>query len=184
MVWDNFESAAGIPGTEVTPRLPAADLEQLKTLLRALRGGRSRLLLTSRSPEPWLGVGEAYRLPPGGLQGEERWDYCNAGLADLGLKPDREDPHFAALGLLDRGLPEAFDSLLQLIWRRAPKPGLGALGKEHAGTLDEGPGEGLDRQADNQAVGGRQGDAADYHRVKQGLVEAYASHDSLRKVVS
>ncbi|MBK1648393.1 tetratricopeptide repeat protein [Rhabdochromatium marinum] len=165
IVWDNFESAAGIPGTEVTPQLPETDRQQLGTLIQGLRGGKSRLLLTSRSRESWLATTAVYRLPLGGLQGEERWEYCNAVVADLGLRPKREDAHygalmdaldghplamravllrlgetsaetllaeleaafsgsegdestrriFAALALLDAGLPDAFAPLLQLI---------------------------------------------------------------------
>jgi len=165
IVWDNFESAAGIPGTEVTPQLPETDRQQLGALIKGLRGGKSRLLLTSRSRETWLAPTAVYRLPLGGLQGEERWEYCNAVVADLGLRPNREDAHygalmdvldghplamravllrlgetlaetllvelevafagsegdestrriFAALALLDAGLPDAFAPLLQLI---------------------------------------------------------------------
>ncbi|EGV31729.1 Tetratricopeptide TPR_2 repeat-containing protein [Thiorhodococcus drewsii AZ1] len=165
IVWDNFESAAGIPGTEVTPQLPETDRQQLGALIKGLRGGKSRLLLTSRSRETWLATTAVYRLPLGGLQGEERWEYCNAVVADLGLRPKREDAHygalmdaldghplamravllrlgetsaetllaeleaafagsegdestrriFAALALLDAGLPDAFAPLLQLI---------------------------------------------------------------------
>ncbi len=165
LVWDNFESAAGIEGTEVTPLLPEGDRRQLKALLSKLRGGKSRILITSRSPESWLTPTEVYRLPLGGLVGEEQWEYCNAVVRDLGLRPRRDDKHyaalmneldghplalravllrlqdkgaeellaelkraftgaegdestrriFAALGLLDRGLPEAYAPILQLI---------------------------------------------------------------------
>jgi hypothetical protein len=66
IVWDNFESAAGIAGTEVTPLLTDADRQLLKSLLRALRGGRSKVLITSRSPEAWLSLQDVYRLPLGG----------------------------------------------------------------------------------------------------------------------
>jgi len=186
IVWDNFESAAGIPGTEVEPLLTESDRDQLKGLLKSLRGGRTRLLITSRSPEHWLDVGAAYRLPLTGLVGEERWAYCNAVLADLGLKSDRGDAQlkslmdaleghplamgavlprlaqtgagqllgesqaaftgtvgdpstqaiFAALSLLDAGLPEAFGPVLELIGLHRGFVDIDYLGQiaERAGT--------------------------------------------------
>ncbi|MCG6862771.1 MAG: tetratricopeptide repeat protein, partial [Chromatiaceae bacterium] len=112
IVWDNFESAAGITGTEVTPLLPEEDRQQLKTLIKDLRGGRSKLLITSRAPESWLAPTEVYRLPLGGLQGEERWEYCNAVVADLGLHPDRTDTHYSALMDALDGHPLAMRAVL------------------------------------------------------------------------
>jgi tetratricopeptide (TPR) repeat protein len=98
MVWDNFESVSGIPGTEVQPLLPASDRQQLRDLLYALHGGKTKILLTSRSPETaWLSRTHCYRLPLGGLRGEERWTYCDALLRDLGLTARRDDPHLGAL---------------------------------------------------------------------------------------
>lgn len=97
MVWDNFESAAGIAGTEVRPLLADADRHRLETLLGALRGGKSKILITSRASETWLGPLHAYRLPLSGLQGEECWAYCNALVRDLGLRIDRADPCYDKL---------------------------------------------------------------------------------------
>ncbi len=186
LVWDNFESAAGIPSTEVDPLLAESDRDRLKGLLKSLRGGRTRVLVTSRSPEHWLDAGTLYRLPLAGLAGEERWTYCNAVLADLGLKPDRDDHRlkalmdaldghplamravlprlaetdvgsllgeleaafvgaagdagtraiFAALSLLDAGLPEAFAPVLDLIGLHRRFVQIDVLGQvaEAAGT--------------------------------------------------
>ncbi len=97
LVWDNFESASGIPGTEVTPLLIEEDRNLLKNLLKQLRGGKTKILITSRSPENWLTHTECYRLPLSGLQGEELWEYCNAVVRDLGLKIKRDDKDFIAL---------------------------------------------------------------------------------------
>jgi hypothetical protein len=92
LVWDNFESASGIDGTEVTPLLSDDDRQQLKDFLHQLRGGKTKVLITSRSSEPWLLKTECFRLPISGLQGEECWQYCNAVVRDLGLSLARDDP--------------------------------------------------------------------------------------------
>ena len=165
IVWDNFESASGIAATEITANLPNQDRAILKQLLAQLRGGKSKIIITSRSPESWLTQLECYRLPLEGLSGEELWTYCNAVAKDLGLKLNRSDTTysklikeldghplairaillrladtsasvllaelqqqfvgatgdastrriFAALSLLDQGLPERFGAVLQLI---------------------------------------------------------------------
>jgi hypothetical protein len=92
VIWDNFESAAGIEGTALSPALTKADRTVLKSLLQQLRGGRSKILITSRSPEEWLTSTEVFRLPLLGLRGEDVWAYCDAVARDLGLKLDRNDP--------------------------------------------------------------------------------------------
>jgi CHAT domain/Tetratricopeptide repeat/NACHT domain len=112
VVWDNFESVAGIEGTEVTPLLLESDRQILKDLLKALRGGRTRILITSRSPEPWLEITEAFRLPLRGLRGEELWTYCNAVVRDLGLTLDRNDKACAELLKELDGHPLALRAML------------------------------------------------------------------------
>lgn len=113
LVWDNFESVSGIPGTEVQALMPEADRQQLKDLLYRLRGGQTKVLITSRSPESaWLNRPNCYRLPLRGLYGEERWDYCNAIVRDLGLPVDRADPEAQNLMDLLDGHPLAMRALL------------------------------------------------------------------------
>jgi len=98
IVWDNFESVSGIPGTEVHPLLPEPDRLQLRDFLYTLRGGKTKVIITSRSPEmAWINRTHCYRLPLGGLQGEERWTYCDAIVRDLGLTANRNDPQLGAL---------------------------------------------------------------------------------------
>ena len=74
IVWDNFESVSGIPGTEVHPLLPEPDRQQLRDFLYTLRGGKTKVIITSRSPDGVDHRTHCYRLPLGGLQGEERLD--------------------------------------------------------------------------------------------------------------
>ena len=119
IVWDNFESVAGIPGTEVTPLLPEQDRQLLKSFLKKLRGGQTKILITSRSPENWLAPTECYRLPLGGLVGEERWEYCNAVVRDLGLRLDREDASFMALMQVLDGHPLAMRAVLLRLQERS-----------------------------------------------------------------
>jgi len=94
LVWDNFESASGIPGTEVSALIPEEGRQLLKRFLKALRGGETKVLITSRSSEGWLAVQECFRLPLGGMEGEELWKYCEAVVADLGLTLDRKDKNY------------------------------------------------------------------------------------------
>lgn len=90
IIWDNFESATGIPGTEVAPQIPDDGRQLLHKFLKGLRGGKTKVLITSRSPEKWLTVNASFRLPLGGLCGEECWQYCNAVVRDLGLSIERK----------------------------------------------------------------------------------------------
>jgi tetratricopeptide (TPR) repeat protein len=101
MVWDNFESASGIEGAEVTALLDEDDRDVLKRLVHGLRGGKARIIITSRSREGWLTVQECYR--PGsieGLAGEDLWEYCNAVLDDIDPVTATNSGEFKAL--LDR----------------------------------------------------------------------------------
>ena len=112
LVWDNFESASGIEGAEIQPQLSAEDRDILARLLRELRKGKTKVLLTSRSKESWLPVQSCYPIPLGGLIGEDLWEYCNAVVRDLGLTLDRNNKTYAAI--LDKlcGNPLAIRSIL------------------------------------------------------------------------
>jgi CHAT domain len=89
MVWDNFESAS--------ENLTGEDRAQLGRLLDAIRGTRGKVILTSRSAEEWLSPSRRFVLPLGGLDGEERWEYCELILRELELKVNREDPELSKL---------------------------------------------------------------------------------------
>lgn len=105
VVWDNFES--------VHELLCEGDRESLKALLQELRGGKSKVLLTSRNSEAWLGR-DCLRLkaPLPGLQGQERWDYCTALAEEFGFTVRRNDK--ALHDLLDKldGNPLAMRAVL------------------------------------------------------------------------
>ena len=120
IVWDNFESASGIPGADAPPRLPEADRLQLRDFLAQLRGGKTKVIITSRSPETsWLPPTACYRLPLVGLQTEERWTFCHAIVNDLGLRVQRDDPHLVELMELLDGHPLAMRAMLTQLAARS-----------------------------------------------------------------
>jgi hypothetical protein len=80
----------GIAGTAVEPTISEPDRWLLFSFLQRLRGGCSKVLITSRSEEEWLGV-ERVKISLNGLQGEERREYCERILGDLGITIARED---------------------------------------------------------------------------------------------
>jgi tetratricopeptide (TPR) repeat protein len=97
LVWDNFESASGNEAAGIDPLLRPDDLQLLRRFLQAIQGGRSKVLITSRSEESWLPAHLRYKLSLGGLTGESRWEFCTAILRNLGIQTNREDPELAAL---------------------------------------------------------------------------------------
>ncbi|MBF0437111.1 MAG: tetratricopeptide repeat protein [Magnetococcales bacterium] len=119
-VWDNFESASGIEGTAITPMLSTSDRQILLRLIQGMAGGKSRILITSRSREAWLPITACYPLPLGGLQGEERWEFCNAVVKLLGLKPKREDSAFQELMEKLDGHPLAMRAVLLRLNEASP----------------------------------------------------------------
>jgi tetratricopeptide (TPR) repeat protein len=112
IVWDNFEVVRGIPGTPVAATLSSDDQALLKTFLAKLRGGETKVIITSRSDEDWLETTNRYEIALGGLQGEEQWDYCEVILRDLGLTIDRKDADLVTLMDLLGGHPLAMRVIL------------------------------------------------------------------------
>jgi tetratricopeptide (TPR) repeat protein len=87
VVWDNFESAA--------QNLPTEDRDELCRFMHAIRGTRSKVIMTSRSQEEWLRPEWRVKVPReglNGLDGEERWEYCEKILRELALNVNRDDP--------------------------------------------------------------------------------------------
>ena len=112
IVWDNFEVVRGIPGTPVAATLSDEDQALLKTFLAKLRGSQTKVIITSRSDEEWLETTNRYEIALVGLQGEERWDYCEVILRDLGLTIDRKDADLVTLMDLLGGHPLAMRVIL------------------------------------------------------------------------
>jgi tetratricopeptide (TPR) repeat protein len=139
MVWDNFESAAGIDGAGVEPLLNVDDRQAVKDLLTKLRGGKTKVLITSRSPENWLGPRARYKLPLTGLQGEDRWRLTRAILRDFGKTRLQEDKALADLVDELQGHPLAMQALLPRLESTSPQTLLGSLRAEIK-SLDTGDG--------------------------------------------
>lgn len=115
IVFDGFEYLSGIENTIVPIFLLDDNRKFLRRLIRILSKGKSKIIISSRSPEQWLSDSECYRLPLGGLIGEEMWCYCNDLLVFFGLTPDREDVMFQRLvGKLD-GHPLAMRAILSIL---------------------------------------------------------------------
>jgi tetratricopeptide (TPR) repeat protein len=119
MVWDNFESAAedltsqdrdelgrfldAIRGAKGKVIMTSRSLQPwqeqrrgfLRRFLDAIRGTRGKVIMTSRSQEECLEPARRVKVPReglSGLEGEERWEYCEIILRELGLKVNRADP--------------------------------------------------------------------------------------------
>ncbi|MBC8752453.1 CHAT domain-containing protein [Paraburkholderia sp. WC7.3b] len=112
IVWDNFESASGAADVGLDSPMPPEDRQRLKALLEQLRHGKSKVLITSRSDEAWLGPTSCFRIPLGGLKGEERWALADAILQDQGIRADRSDPAMADLLNALEGHPLMMRALL------------------------------------------------------------------------
>jgi tetratricopeptide (TPR) repeat protein len=91
LVWDNFESVRGLDLEGASCNLNEPDRERLRNFLRDLRGGKTKVLITSRSDETWLPRENCRRLHLGGLHGEDRWDYAAEVMDTLGLNANRKD---------------------------------------------------------------------------------------------
>ena len=137
IVWDNFESAAGIEPAGIPAMLKAEDRTLLQRLLEGLYGGATKVLITSRSEEAWLGTTNRYKLNLRGLQGEERWEFCGAILKDLGREANQADPELADLMNVLDGHPLLMRAVLPRIEgqsaasiRQAVQDNLAALGTE------------------------------------------------------
>ena len=100
------------PARRSRRRCRSEDQALLKTFLAKLRGGQTKVIITSRSDEEWLETTNRYEIPLGGLQGEERWDYCEVILRDLGLTIDRKDADLVTLMDLLGGHPLAMRVIL------------------------------------------------------------------------
>jgi tetratricopeptide (TPR) repeat protein len=81
LIWDNFESVASMPDpASATPPLDSAAQDELREFLAHIATrGQSVVLITSRTPETWLG--EVRRVEVGGLSRSEANEYADALLA-------------------------------------------------------------------------------------------------------
>jgi tetratricopeptide (TPR) repeat protein len=140
LIWDNFEVVAGIK--EFTATLSEADRGHLKTFLQRLRGGATKVIVTSRSEEDWLGTEQRRKVELGGLDGEERWAYADAILGDLGITIDRADKNLVELMKLLDGHPLAMRVVLPRLEKQRASELCAAL-RSNLAALGEGGNEAL-----------------------------------------
>jgi len=128
LVWDNFETVAGYP-QGADPLAPGEERDKLARFLQALRGGRSRVIVTTRKPdESWLGV--AYELVEvRGLTNRDAAQLAERILRTVGRRPQdyRDDPDYARLIRLLRGHPRSLEVVLPGLRRRSPADVIHAL---------------------------------------------------------
>jgi tetratricopeptide (TPR) repeat protein len=99
LLWDNFESVREMPDPgRATPPLSPAEQDRIRAFLdRIARGGRSAVIITSRTPESWLGP-VPQRVELGGLDDEEAARYADHLLAGVpNADARRADRNFADL---------------------------------------------------------------------------------------
>ena len=77
LIWDNFESVRSLPDPgRATPPLDDEGCAELRDFLgRLVAGGKTAVLITSRTPEEWLG--DVRRLTVGGLAQHEAVEYAD-----------------------------------------------------------------------------------------------------------
>jgi len=93
LVWDNFESVFAMPDpTGATPPLDEDSRRDLSEFLNGIAaGGRSAVVLTSRTDEAWLT--DVHRIPVAGLAYDETVEYADQLLAscpDAGLRRTKQ----------------------------------------------------------------------------------------------
>ncbi|MEU9893338.1 tetratricopeptide repeat protein [Streptomyces phaeochromogenes] len=93
LIWDNFESVHTLPDpTQATPPLAEPEREELRRFLdRVAAKGKSAIIVTSRTPETWLGA-EKRRIEVGGLDPDEANEYAEQLLSSYPDAKRRREP--------------------------------------------------------------------------------------------
>jgi tetratricopeptide (TPR) repeat protein len=98
LVWDNFETVYSFSdATQATPPLEEAQREAVRSFLsEVVREARGGVIVTSRSPEDWLG--DVHRIEIGGLDRQDANELAETLLAPLPrARERRNDPAYAEL---------------------------------------------------------------------------------------
>ncbi|MGW2283861.1 tetratricopeptide repeat protein [Streptomyces phaeochromogenes] len=99
LLWDNFESVHTLPDpTHATQPLTEPEREELRGFLdRIAAKGKSAIIVTSRTPETWLGA-EKRRIEVGGLEPDEANEYAEQLLSSYpDTKQRRQSKAFGEL---------------------------------------------------------------------------------------
>lgn len=127
MIWDNFENVAGFP-TGTSSKWSPDEKKQLRDFLNDLRGGRTKVIITSRRDEPW--VGNIYRrVEIGGLKLGEAQELALRVMRRAGLNQQqiKSLPQYNDLLRYLQGNPLAIQAILPELSRTKPSDLLQAL---------------------------------------------------------
>ncbi|MFE7558634.1 tetratricopeptide repeat protein [Kitasatospora sp. NPDC057500] len=139
LIWDNVESVYSMPYPGgATPVLAEAELAELRAFLeRVARGGPSAVVLTSRTPEDWLGP-QPLRIGVTGLDPGEASEYAERILAAYpGARRRREQRAFGELMNWLGGHPLSMRLVLPHLDERDPGQVLAALVEGEARLLGD-----------------------------------------------
>jgi len=128
LIWDNFETVAGYPEGSA-PLATDEERAHLSNFLRALRGGRTRVLLTTRKPdENWLNIATQLLEIPGLIRHDAAL-LARKILPTVDRKPDdfRNDPNYTHLLNLLNGHPRSYELVLTLLRHHPPAAIIEAL---------------------------------------------------------
>jgi len=134
LIWDNFETVTGYSkGSE--PLATREEQENLAAFLKQLKGGKTRVIITTRKPdERWLKIG--YQLVElKGLNERDSGKLAESILKTVDKKPEdfKDDPQYSRLLSILRGHPRSLEVVLPHL--RDTSPAVIIQGLQH--HLDE-----------------------------------------------
>ena len=145
MIWDNFETVSPFSKADRGDLRTAADSpaslwtqeerDELRSFLRSLRGGRTKVIITSRRDEDWLG--KCYRLiETGGLSILESTELAGKVLDNAGVDRKKLKPYRSLLNYLG-GNPLAIQVIMPELKNVSPDRLLPALKSGQAKIEDD-----------------------------------------------
>jgi len=105
MIWDSLDAVTDIREIGVLAQKPEGDKQILKRILDELHGGKTKILITSRSSERWLSDRQCFRLPLTSLPNDMTWQSNDERILEV-LKSITDDTLVPVLRLL--GLHKQF----------------------------------------------------------------------------
>jgi tetratricopeptide (TPR) repeat protein len=122
LIWDNIETVAGYP-KGVEPLATDEEQKELSQFLKALKGGKTKVIITTRKPEEdWLGIGYTL-IELTGLTKEDAGELAKSILSTKGRRPEDFKDNRAYSRLLDllRGHPRSMEVVLPLLKDKPPQ---------------------------------------------------------------
>lgn len=139
LIWDNFEPVKGFPSW-ATSQWTTQEQGELRDFLRDLRGGQTKVILTSRRDEAWLG-GIYSRVGIGGLKLREAQElgYSVIRHSGMNLSEIRHLPPQSSNELLNHlgGNPLVIQAVLPDLQRKGPDALLTALQSGDVSRLED-----------------------------------------------